>query len=439
MGFSGGTNSSSQSSSPWEGQQPYLTDVFSQAQQNFRSGGPEYYGGETVAPLSDVTQYGMGAMAARGAQGSQSEAAMNQYLQSALGTTGGPSSWTSQGSAGALDPSRVGGYADMFNAPVAGDQAVIRGITGDISDPARTALTGAATGGIDPAARSMISSAGSSGISDPVRSQLEATARGDYINANPHLNSTYDNAARKVTENFNDTVMPGINATFGAGGRTGSALHEMAVGDASGQLTDSLAGLSADIFGADYAAERGRQLDATGTLGGFDLAGGDQSIAAGSALGGLDLNSRGISVDAGRSLGGLDQSGDAIQLDARSRVMGDNLARTDAAFGNFFNQQGNELDFFGREAGLASSERQGAASMVPGASQLDYNNIQAMVDAGQMTDDQAQRLIDEERQRFDYYQNLPELRLLNYANIVNQNPFTQSSGGSRGMNVGLEF
>lgn len=53
--FGGGsqTSTTTQKADPWEGQQPYLKDVFSKAQGLYNASGPEYYPGTTVAPMND--------------------------------------------------------------------------------------------------------------------------------------------------------------------------------------------------------------------------------------------------------------------------------------------------------------------------------------------------------------------------------------------------
>jgi hypothetical protein len=44
LGFGGGTSTSTQSSDPWSGQQPYLTGLFQQAQNQYSNYTPQYFG-----------------------------------------------------------------------------------------------------------------------------------------------------------------------------------------------------------------------------------------------------------------------------------------------------------------------------------------------------------------------------------------------------------
>lgn len=484
MGLSGGSQSSTQNTSPWEGQQPYLRDLFSESQRLYRGSGPEYFDGNTVAPFSDLTQFGLGAQAQRGASGSPTEAALNQYIQGTLGTPGvdptaimaaggaqtgigmggadilfnaaDPNNYFNSGSAAALDPSRFTGFRDTVgNGPGVAQGGINRAIT---MNPFQVQSYGGGGGtGPDFANSTVQSVAEGSGITDIPRGTLESTAQGNFLEANPYLESQYEAATSRVKEDFSDVVTPAINAAFSKAGRSGSALQAQAIGDAADDLTTNLSQAYASIFGDNYQQERGRQVDAAGQLGNFDLAGGGLSLDA--ARLGLtdDLARRGLNTD-------LFTSDADRSLAASSTALSDDLARSGLSFDSMFDQQSNELDFFSDAAGRSlaagsdlfgglnsgvgnlislygtdTAARQGAAGLTEMASGLDYQNIEAMLASGQITDEQAQRMIDAEVDRFNYYQNLPEMRLLQYANIVNQNPFSQSTGRSSGFNLGAEF
>ncbi len=58
MGTSSGTETVTQNSEPWSQAQPYLSNIFGQA-QNLYNQGAEYYPGSTVVPFSPLTQQGM--------------------------------------------------------------------------------------------------------------------------------------------------------------------------------------------------------------------------------------------------------------------------------------------------------------------------------------------------------------------------------------------
>jgi hypothetical protein len=96
--------------------------------------------------------------------------------------------------------------------------------------------------------------------------QLRATANGDFLTNNPTLDATYNAAAGRLTDSFNNSVTPAIAAQFGLSGGTGGGLHGLALSDAGGQLGNSLADLSANIYGGAYENERNRQTSAASNL-----------------------------------------------------------------------------------------------------------------------------------------------------------------------------
>lgn len=73
-GGGGGNTTTVQKADPWAGQQPYLSDVFSQASTLYNNGGlaPDYYEGNTVADQSQWTQQANQMQADRALGGSAS-------------------------------------------------------------------------------------------------------------------------------------------------------------------------------------------------------------------------------------------------------------------------------------------------------------------------------------------------------------------------------
>lgn len=63
---------------------PYLTQAANAATQQFQQGGPQQYGGSTVAPFSQVTQDALSGMAQRGAQGSPLIGQAQGFVQQGL-------------------------------------------------------------------------------------------------------------------------------------------------------------------------------------------------------------------------------------------------------------------------------------------------------------------------------------------------------------------
>ena len=82
MGSSGGSSTTVQKADPWKGQQPYLKNVFSEAQKLYESGNitGDYYPGGTVAPQSAWTQQALQMQADRALAGSASVDAAQQSV-----------------------------------------------------------------------------------------------------------------------------------------------------------------------------------------------------------------------------------------------------------------------------------------------------------------------------------------------------------------------
>ena len=65
----GGNTTTVTKSDPWAGQQSYLTTGFQDALNNYNKGGPQYYQGSTIAPLSATTNQAMNLTADRALNG----------------------------------------------------------------------------------------------------------------------------------------------------------------------------------------------------------------------------------------------------------------------------------------------------------------------------------------------------------------------------------
>lgn len=390
MSGGGGNSTTVQKSDPWEGQQPYLRDVFSQARDLYGNGTPAYYPGQTVAGFSPQTMMGLDMMTSRAMGGAPYQNALNNYAMGSMGqqnidpmamfgggmqamggigtgqgmmrNAGNPLSFDqAQGMLGGNDP--LYDYNRANNALGNVDTADLNYprnyIANTLNNPSGfgTAMQQAqlmAPGGYDPTPAYSTYSAGrlsaspmaevfgaspintrdvggnfgvdnidpqminpgfnaaqvgsqfdvpqvgnqfdtpnvnamtlgdqytfdAGGLDSTARNALAGTASGDLLGGNPYLDAMYDRAAGRVTDQFNNEIMPGLNATFGSAGRTGGGIHALMAGEAAGQLTDSLGDMAASVYGNAYESERGRQMDAASQLGQLSLAEGGQNLAA---------------------------------------------------------------------------------------------------------------------------------------------------------------
>lgn len=206
------------SQEPWSGLQPYLKDAYGQAQNLYNSGGPEFYPNATYVPFSPQTQMAMQLGENRALFGSEFD---QPAANVAMGAMSGNSPYT---------------------------QAGMNSLWG-----------------------------GSLGMQ-----QLAGTANGQYLNSNPYLDAMYGAAARGLNTQYNNQVMPGVNATFGSGGRTGSYAHNQALNMANENYGNAMGDMAAQIYGGNYQNERDRQLQAASGLGslGMGLASGYSNLGA---------------------------------------------------------------------------------------------------------------------------------------------------------------
>jgi hypothetical protein len=163
----------------------------------------------------------------------------------------------------------------------------------------------------------------------------------DMPGQNPYLDQMFGTVAQRAGEAFQEQAMPGINATFGGAGRTGSGIHQQVVGNAVDDFQQNMFQQGADIYGTDYTNAMNRDVERRGLMG--------------------DMGFRG-------------------------------------------------------------------ASLAPGFQQMQGQNIDQMMRAGALQEDQGQRLIDAEMNKWNFNQQAPWQALGQYGGMINGMPtFNQSS------------
>jgi hypothetical protein len=204
----------------------------------------------------------------------------------------------------------------------------------------------------------------------PQAQNLNATASGDYLNSNPYLDQMYNNAASRVTETFNDQVMPGINASFAGAGGSGSQIQRELATDSAGELSQTLGQMAGNIYGNNYQNERSNMMNASNTLNQDDL-----------ARRGMNHNSSQFNRQLG--LGAANASNSLL--------------------------------------GTQGSIQSNAASMAPAAANLDYQNIDRMMGVGGAVEGMAGNVLNDDMNRYNYGQQLPDQQLANYISAIQGN------------------
>lgn len=472
-GGSGGGGDTTTTQEPWEAAKPYLKRGYQRAEE-VATTPQQYYQGQTFANLTPGQKSALNDISRRGQEGSEVGNAAQNYLadqQRGGGTAndamervlggeylrraqagdfvgGGRLRDTSGGGAldrlragdapgaGNLNQTAGGGAIDQYlQGPggsgggqlnrVAGGDALQRyaqgqGGSGDLMGTSQGGNVAAFLGG----------------RADP--GQLRETAKGDFLNSNPYLDAQFDTAARGVTDKFQNEIMPGINASFGSAGRTGGGIHQLYAGEAAGQATDSLADLSADIYGGNYQAERDRMMGASNTLQqGYLAERGLQDRAGADRLGGY-LSERGLQDSAAqaRQQGYLSERG--FQEGASDRLMSSYLTERGMQEGAANSLMGGYL----AERGLqdASAQQYGkqalqGAALAPGLANMDFADLNARLGSQDAYQQQTQNAIDEQMERHWFRQNEKGERTQTYLNQIQGMPnyaqALQSGGGQK--------
>jgi len=110
------------------------------------------------------------------------------------------------------------------------------------------------------------SAGASAGLAGAGAGQVGQTLRGDYLNANPYLNSTFADAAYNLTDQYKSATAPSLLAQAQqAGVYGGSAMNEQQDRNET-DLSRGLASLASQIYGGNYQTERGRQLESANMI-----------------------------------------------------------------------------------------------------------------------------------------------------------------------------
>lgn len=342
-GSRSGTQVVTQRSEPWDQQRPYLLRGFEGAQDFLNSDAPQYYPQSTVTPFTRLQGRTMQDIVNRADQGSD-------VLRAGQGAV--------QGMAG-------GGVPGLQNT-------ISGGFLG--ADPTTSRLSSYGSGNFTGTLPGQtLSTAAAGGFGNLAGGQtLADTAGGSYLNANPHLDATYNRAANALTRNFSEGVMPSIDAAMARAGRFGSpGAHGNAVDTAQYNLGRSLTDLGTGIYGGAYGQERGLQQQAAqGLLG--------------------------------------------SQLGTSQGLLGTQLQATGQLQGAFDSERNRMLQAASQDA----ATRLQAAGMAPQMAQADYNDLQARMGIGGMQQGQQEAILADDIARFNFEQNRDVDRLARYMGLI---------------------
>ena len=423
-----------QEASPWGGQQPFLQDIFRQAQGQFQAGPQQYYPGQTVAPFSPQTQMGMDMTTQRAMGGDPSQQAFGNYLTGALNQPN-------------LNPYQIAqGYQGAAGGIPAAQQMLGETGAGAMGLPEAAQFAGGAVG---PYAQQLQGMTGYGTLGEAgqffdqpsatpaalpgAAAQLGATAGGQYLGSNPYLDQMYETGAGRIQEQFAEDILPQIQGQFGAAGRTGSGAQALMQGRAAGDVAGELAGLYGDIYAPAYEAERGRQEQATQQLGQLGLGAGELGLGQRQAAGNLYTGERQLGQQAAQQAGQLGLGGGQLAAD----LYGTGLQGQIQA-GQALGQLGlGGLEGMGGLYGDIGQQQFRAGTLAPTYQGMQYGDIDRLMGVGGQTEDQTQRLMQDAMERWNFAQQAPGQALGQYSNLIYGLPSgygsetTTAPGGSR--------
>lgn len=317
----GGGSTTTQKADPWSGVQPYLRQLYADA-NNIAAQGYAIPQNNGVADLNQQSQNALNAIIQRG-QGTYNDAVMGN---NAAAMSNGNDTISQL-------------LAKYAQGGGAANQAATNVINSNTD--ATKVLSGLANG------------------TDASSQYLKSVLGGQYLNAgNPYLSKAVDAASADATRNFQTAVMPQLASQFSLAGRYGSGAQSQGISDATNNLAQQLSQTAAGIYNQNYQNERGLQQGASGILSGI------QSGAAGT-LGGLQ----------GSAINTLsnNMNQNAQNLSSRSVAGTQLLPQAQAMDYNNLNQALNAAGIYQTQA---QNQLEGNNALFNQNEQMKYNNLQ---------------------------------------------------------------
>jgi len=426
-------------SNPYGPAAPGLEQLFAEATRLFgdSSGNAEYYPGQQVADISPNQQAAIDLAMQMASGGNPAlDAAGTRAGELSAGTTDEQALLRSLIGSSATEEEIINALKN-FNA-ASGDQTGIQ------------RLQELASGTSSPvdfnnAGRSYLEDFAQGNSYDPTldtersRGYLESIASNTDFANDPILQGAIDSLTKNVTQAFNREVLPGVQSQFAAAGRYGSSGLTNAINraqeGAAGQLTSGVA----DLVYKNALNQQQQRLAAAQSLLDTDLSTSQLRQQAKDS----ELARR---LTAGQSIADLDLATDELQQNAFDADQSRRLSAASALESARQNTQGLNLDALtsalsgeqssrqlssGNAQALLDSISSGTALASDVANSQVANlqtNLANLLATGQIQADQAQAIIDANREQFDFGQNADFERLSRLAAILSAaSPYASSN------------
>lgn len=230
-GGGGGNTTTVQKADPWEGQQPYLKDLYAQYQSQYQNSAPQYFPESTVAGVSPWTEGGVGQLAAFGnspyyQQGATASRNSMQNLSNMQNPFTNPMLGMGYG--------QLGNVNQYMNKTMSGQNAV--------------QAQNAQAGGVLPNYQAMVG----------------------QMTGNPQLDAMVNAAQTRTAQNFNEQVMPQISLNSLSNNAYGGSRQGIAEGLAADRLQQQMGDIATGMYGSAYESGQNRALQGAGQQAGLD-------------------------------------------------------------------------------------------------------------------------------------------------------------------------
>ncbi len=112
------------------------------------------------------------------------------------------------------------------------------------------------------------SSLSNRGVGGDILDLGQKQIRGDFLSpdSNPFLRDTVDAAVRPVVENFENVLLPSLRSGIEGAGAFDSTRRQLLESDLGGRVSNQIGDISTQLFGENFARERGIQQTTPGLL-----------------------------------------------------------------------------------------------------------------------------------------------------------------------------
>ena len=394
---------------------PYIQYGLNEAQQLYKSAGPEYYGGQTYVGASDPTQLALQAAQNRALAG-------NPLLTSAQQNIGNLQTATN-----VANPMFKNIYSNAQASPSLAN-AVYGGLASGKISNAGMPLYGQLYNSAQTApsqTQNLYSNIVSGDVSNAAQPLNKFSASGGYLGSNPYFNAALQGAGQAATNQYFDAINQAQSGASQAG-RYGSGAQENLYNRAGSTLASTLANKAGELGFQQYGMERGLQEAAMGRLGATSAQDIANQMSAAQGLSGIGQQEFANRLAATQGISGLSQQNIANQLSGAQALTGvgqQTLANQLAAAGGLAGSSAQDL-----------SRQLAAGQAAPALAEADYGDINKLLQVGQSQEDYSKTALQADIDRFNFEQNAPYAKLQTYLSSVYGAPqgsvsTTQQSGG----------